>query len=173
MNQWTVRFNRIDRVVVNFMAAYGILFLRISLGIVFLWFGFLKFFPNLSPAEQLAAETINMLSFGLIPHDVARVTLAAWECLIGLGLLFGRFLRVTLLLLFLQMIGTVSPSFSCPTRCSHAFPYAPTLEGQYIIKNIVLVSAAMVIGATVRGGKLMAEPAPPAPESPSASDPEQ
>jgi hypothetical protein len=80
--------------------------------------------------------------------------LAIWESLIGVGLLTGRLLRVTLLLLFLQMPGTMMPLFLFPSETFRAFPYAPTLEGQYIIKNLVLVSAAIVIGATVRGGQL-------------------
>ena len=90
----------------------------------------------------------------------ARVSvpvLAAWECAIGLGLLAGRCLRITLLLLFAQMVGTVTPLFLFPAETFLRFPYAPTLEGQYIIKNIVLVTAAIVIGATVRGGGLVPE----------------
>ena len=77
----------------------------------------------------------------------------------GLGLIFGVFMRVTLLLLFLQMIGTAAPIFLFPNEVFTRIPYAPTLEGQYIIKNLVLVSAALVIGATVRGGGIVSEPA--------------
>jgi uncharacterized membrane protein YphA (DoxX/SURF4 family) len=151
-------FTRIDVRITEWMARHGITLLRVSLGIVFLWFGVLKFFPGLSPAEDLAARTITVLTFGLIPPSVSIPVLAAWECLIGLGLLSGRFMRVTLLLLFAQMIGTVLPIFFFPGEVFHVFPYAPTLEGQYIIKNIVLVSAGIVIGATVRGGKVIADP---------------
>jgi hypothetical protein len=84
--------------------------------------------------------------------------LAAWECVIGLGLITGVFMRGTLLLLFLQMLGTITPLFFFPTEAFMRFPYAPTLEGQYIIKNLVLVSAGLVIGATVRGGAMVADP---------------
>jgi hypothetical protein len=73
-------------------------------------------------------------------------------------LLTGRFLRVTLALLFLQMPGTVLPLFFFPKETFIAFPHAPTLEGQYIIKNLVLVAAGLVVGATVRGGRLTANP---------------
>src|SRR4030067_1671683 len=86
-------FNRIDRRITNWMASYGILVLRISLGVVFLWFGILKFFPGLSPAQDLAARTIERLSFGLVGPEVSGPFLAGWESLIGLGLLSGRFLR--------------------------------------------------------------------------------
>ena len=151
-------FTRIDVRITEWMARHGVTLLRVSLGIVFFWFGVLKFFPGLSPAEDLAARTISVLTFGLVPPAVSIPVLAAWECLIGLGLLSGRFMRVTLLLLFAQMIGTVLPIFFFPGEVFHVFPYAPTLEGQYIIKNIVLVSAGIVIGATVRGGKVIADP---------------
>ena len=140
------------------MAEYGVSLLRVSLGIVFFWFGFLKFFSGLSPAQDLAIRTIDFLTFGLIPQNISIWGLAAWECLIGLGLITGAYMRLTLLLLFLQMIGTVTPVFIFPYEVFTQIPYAPTLEGQYIIKNLVLVNAGVVIGATVRGGTLVAEP---------------
>jgi hypothetical protein len=84
--------------------------------------------------------------------------LATWEALIGLGLLFGAYLRFVLLLLFIQMIGTLTPLVLFPDEVFLRIPYAPTLEGQYIIKNAVLISAAIVLGATVRGGGLVSQP---------------
>jgi uncharacterized membrane protein YphA (DoxX/SURF4 family) len=147
-------FDRVDRALTRWMAANGITFLRLSLGIVFLWFGILKFFPGLSPAQDLAAETIHELSFGYVPPGTAVLVLAIWESLIGLGLILGVFLRATLLLLWVQMLGTITPLLLFPELCFRQFPFAPSLEGQYIIKNIVLISAGLVIGATVRGGRL-------------------
>jgi len=144
------------------LARLGVPVLRIGLGIVFLWFGVLKFFPGASPAEALAARTIQTLSGGLIGPSVSLPILATWESLIGLGLLTGRFLRATLLLLAVQMLGTVTPLILFPADTFSVFPFAPTLEGQYIIKNVVLVGAAMVVGATVRGGHLDPEPDPDA-----------
>jgi uncharacterized membrane protein YphA (DoxX/SURF4 family) len=155
---WRVRFDRLDRRITIALAGSAVPVLRIALGAVFLWFGALKFFHGLSPAEDLAARTITQLTFGLVPPDVALPVLAAWESLIGLGLLSGRFLRATLLLLALQMLGAMTPLLLFPGETFTAFPFAPTLEGQYIIKNVVLVAAAMVVGATVRGGQLLAEP---------------
>jgi uncharacterized membrane protein YphA (DoxX/SURF4 family) len=151
-------FDRIDTGVTNWMAKNGIVVLRVSLGIVFLWFGVLKFFPNLSPAQDLATRTIELLTFGLVKGNVSIPLLALWETVIGLGLITGRYMRVTLLLLLVQMLGTITPLFLFPTEAFERFPFAPTLEGQYIIKNIVLVSAGLVIGATVRGGRLIADP---------------
>ncbi len=152
-------FDRIDSTLTGWMAHYGVLFLRLSLGIVFLWFGALKFFPGLSPAEDLAVRTITKLTFGAVSAHTALLILATWECLIGIGLLTGVFLRGTLLLLWVQMLGTITPIFFFPQEVFHVFPFAPSLEGQYIVKNIVLVSAGLVIGATVRGGRVVAEPA--------------
>ena len=145
-----------DRITL-FMRRNGILFLRISLGIIFFWFGFLKFFPGLSPADQIATETINKLTFRIIGPNVSIIILAVWETLIGIGLLSGKYLRITLLLLFTQMIGTMTPLILFPTEAFTRFPYAPTLEGQYIIKNLVLISAGLVVGATVRGGRIVEE----------------
>jgi len=148
----------LDIRLTRWMAYYGITLLRISLGIVFFWFGILKFFPGVSPAENLAVRTIHILTFGLIPDHISIILLAAWETLIGLGMLTGVFMRATLLLLWLQMMGAMTPLFLLPQDAFTRIPYAPTLEGQYIIKNLVLISAGIVIGATVRGGRLTAEP---------------
>jgi uncharacterized membrane protein YphA (DoxX/SURF4 family) len=168
---WLVRFDRLDRRITTVLAGGAVPLLRIALGIVFLWFGALKFFPGLSPAQDLAARTIEQLTLGLVPPAVALPVLAAWESLIGLGLVAGRYLRATLLLLAVQMLGTMTPLLLFPAETFTIFPIAPTLEGQYIIKNIVLVAAAMVVGATVRGGQLHAEPAAatPAPATPAAA----
>jgi uncharacterized membrane protein YkgB len=153
-------FDTIDRRITTWMADHGLTLLRIALGIVFLWFGALKFFPGLSPAEQLAGRTIETLTGGLVAADVALPVLALWEVAIGVGLLVGRWMRVVLLLLFVQMLGTVTPLFLFPSETWVRFPLVPTLEGQYIIKNVVIVSAAIVLGATVRGGELTPEPVP-------------
>ncbi|MDI6695151.1 MAG: DoxX family protein [Anaerolineales bacterium] len=150
-------FDRLDRRVTAWMARNGVSLLRISLGIVYTWFGVLKFFPGLSPAADLATRTIEKLTFGIIPADTALLLLAVWETLIGLGLLSGVWLRATLFLLFAQMLGTLTPVLFFPNEVFNAIPYAPTLEGQYIIKNLVIISAAIVIGATARGGKMVSE----------------
>jgi uncharacterized membrane protein YkgB len=152
------QLERVDVRLTRWMARHGLTLLRISLGIVFLWFGVLKFFPGLSPAHDLAARTIQQLSGGLVGAGVSVPVLAAWESLIGLGLLLGVFLRAVLLLLVVQMIGTLTPLILFPEEVFTRVPYAPTLEGQYIIKNAVLISAAIVLGATVRGGGLVSHP---------------
>jgi uncharacterized membrane protein YphA (DoxX/SURF4 family) len=158
-NEWSAAgVRRLDLAVTAWMARYGLALLRVSLGVVFLWFGALKFFPDLSPAQDLATRTISALTAGLIPPSVSLPVLALWECLIGLGLLVGRGLRAFLLLLYLQMLGTMTPIVLFPHEVFARLPYAPTLEGQYIIKNLVLISAGIVVGATVRGGRMVPEP---------------
>jgi uncharacterized membrane protein YphA (DoxX/SURF4 family) len=151
-------YGRFEQRVVDWMAAHGIALLRVSLGIVFFWFGALKFVPGASPAEGLASETVARLSFGLVDPKVALVVLAAWETGIGLLLVLGRHLRLALGLLLLQMAGTLTPLVLFPSLTFARFPFEPTMEGQYILKNLVLISAAIAIGATLRGGRLVARP---------------
>lgn len=149
-----VWFTKIDPIITEWMSRYGYMLVRISIGIVFLWFGFLKFFPGLSPAQELAIRTITLLSFGLIPDFIIINGLAFVEVLIGIGLISRKFMRETLLLLFLQMAGTFAPIFLFPNDVFTHFPYAPTLEGQYIIKNLVLVAAGIVLGGKLRKGSV-------------------
>ncbi|MEX1229038.1 MAG: DoxX family protein [Planctomycetaceae bacterium] len=157
MWNWYRFFISIDVSVASWLARYAVQILRVSLGTIFLWFGALKFFPGLSPAGDLATRTIDILTMGLIPPHVAIFLLATWECLIGILLILGVFMRVALLLLWLQMLGTIMPIFFFPREVFTYIPYAPTLEGQYIIKNIVVISSSLVVGATVRGGGLVAD----------------
>jgi uncharacterized membrane protein YkgB len=155
--------DRIDRRITRAMADHGLLLLRLALGMVFLWFGVLKLIPGLSPAESLAGRTMEVLTLGLVPSSTAVPILGIWESLIGIGLLTGIWMRATLLLLFVQMLGTLTPLVLFPSETFDRFPYAPTLEGQYIIKNAVLIAGAVVLGATVRGGRLTPEPPTPEP----------
>lgn len=145
-------FDRLDAAITSWMARYGMTIMRVGLGIIFLWFGALKFFPGMSPAEELVRNTVYF-----VDPDWFIPVLAAWEVLIGIGLIAGKFMRITLLLLFLQMPGTALPILVLPEVVWNSFPFGLTLEGQYIIKNLVLVSAGLVLGATVRGGKITEE----------------
>lgn len=147
------RFDRLDKQVTHWMARNGMTVLRIGLGIVFFWFGALKLVPGLSPAEELVRNTTYFVN-----PDWFLPVLALWEMAIGLGLILGKFLRLTLLLLFLQMPGTALPLLLLPDTVWTQFPYGLTLEGQYIIKNLVLIGAGLVLGGTVRGGRLEPEP---------------
>ncbi|MCH8568274.1 MAG: hypothetical protein LAT67_08425 [Balneolales bacterium] len=158
-----ILFNEIDRIITSSMAKYGIPLLRYSIGLIFIWFGALKFFPGLSPAEELATSTIDLLTFGIILYQAKLVMLASLEVLIGLLLVSGKFLRLTIFLLLFQMAGTMSPIVLFPEVVFTSFPYGLTIEGQYIFKNFVVISAGIVIGATARGGLLVPEPTKPLP----------
>lgn len=153
-------FDRIDRTITAWMARYGLLILRVGLGIVFFWFGVLKYFPGYSPAENLVRNTIYF-----VDPDLFIPVLATWEALIGLGLIFGKWMRITLLLLFLQMPGTALPLVLLPGVVWTHFPFGLTLEGQYIIKNLVLIGAGIVLGGTVRGGGITPEPVTEQPQN--------
>lgn len=154
-NQTTVEanFDRLDRQITQWMADYGLLIMRLGLGIIFFWFGALKLVPGLSPAEGLVRNTVYF-----VDPDFFLPILALWEVAIGLGLIFGKYMRVTLLLLFLQMPGTALPLLLLPDVVWTQFPYGLTMEGQYIVKNLALIGSAIVLGGTVRGGRITPEP---------------
>ena len=141
--------DRIDRAIAGFMRRWGVLALRLSLGIVFVWFGILK--PlGLSPAEPLVKATVLWLP--IFSPESWLIIIGWWEVAIGVTFLFQRTLRVAIGLLFLQMVGTFMPLVLLPevTFQTGRIPYALTMEGQYILKNLLIISAALVIGGTAR-----------------------
>lgn len=138
------RFDHIDNHIAGWMDKYGRFFLRMSLAVIFIWFGALKFF-GISPANELVAHTVYW-----VPPEVFMPILGWWEVAIGVCLLIRPLIRAALFLLFLQMPGTMLPLFVLPHVCFTQFPFGLTLEGQYIIKNLVLISAALVVGGSVR-----------------------
>ena len=137
-------FDRIDVRIASWMDKHGRLFLRYSLAIVFIWFGILK--PlGISPANELVRRTVYWFE-----PEIFIPLLGGWEVAIGVCLLFRPLVRFAILLLFLQMPGTILPLILLPEVCFKQFPFGLTLEGQYIIKNLTLISAGIVIGGTVR-----------------------
>ena len=84
-------------------------YLQISIGLVYLWFGSLKFFPNLSPAEELAKNTIGALTFSLIPSNISILLLALWEVLVGLFFLFNLQKKKTIQVAVIHMVLTFTP----------------------------------------------------------------
>jgi uncharacterized membrane protein YkgB len=121
----------------------------LSLGVIFIWFGILKPF-GLSPAQDLVKAAVADLPF--FSADQWLVIIGWWEVVIGVTFLFRKTLRVAIGLLALQMAGTFMPLVVLPGRTWQHFPYAPTMEGQYIIKNLLIIAAALVVGGTVRRG---------------------
>lgn len=141
--------DELDRRIADVMADIGVRALRYSLGVIFIWFGILKPF-GLSPAGPLVMATVDFLPL-LTPAQWLGV-IGWWEVLIGLTFLFRPTVRIAIALLAMQMVGTFMPLFMLPgvTFQPGRLPYAPTMEGQYIIKNLLIISAALVVGGTVR-----------------------
>jgi len=119
--------------------------LQISIGIVYMWFGLLKFFPNVSPAEGLAIDTIHGLTLGMLTKQTSLFLLASWEVGVGLLLVLRKFYSVVFWLVIVHMACTFTPLVLLPEVSFTSVPYGLTLVGQYIIKNMIIVSALLVI----------------------------
>ncbi len=138
------RFDDIDRTIAAVMDRWSLPVLRMSVAIVFIWFGALKIF-DVSPAAELVAATVYV-----VPPALFVPVLGVWEVLIGICLLYRPLIRVGIFLLFLQLPGTFLPLVLLPEVVYTTAPYALTVEGQYIVKNLVIIGAALTIGSTVR-----------------------
>lgn len=119
--------------------------LSCSIGLVYLWFGILKFFPEYSPAEELAKNTIQLLTFGVIPNKVAIVLLALWETLVGILLIGNLYKRFAVKLALVQMLCTFLPFLFFPKQAFAIAPFGFTLLGQYIFKNVIIIAALFTI----------------------------
>ena len=138
-------YDELDIFITKFMSKWGITFLRYSLGVIYIWFGILKPF-GLSPAQELVENTVYWFDN---PKTFVPI-LGWWEVVIGLTMCIKPLIRVSIFLLFIQMPGTFLPLILLPEVCFNNFPFGLTLEGQYIIKNLIIISAALVVGSTVR-----------------------
>jgi putative oxidoreductase len=135
----------------EWLAQHSVTLLRLSLGLVFFAFGVLKFVPGLSPAASLAGATFSELTLGIVPPDVGVLAVAALETAIGLSLLTGRLLRLGLALLAVALVGILSPLVLLPEALFRGALYAPTLTGQYVLKDVVLLAAAVAVATSVLG----------------------
>ena len=126
--------------------------LAVSLGLVYIWFGALKFFPGLSPAEDLAKSTMNALTMGLIPDKINYLLLSLWETAMGIALVLRFRLKTVSTMAFVHLIFTFSPLFFFPDLCFTEPPFAWTLVGQYIFKNIVLMAALVSLYKSIPRG---------------------
>lgn len=132
--------------------AHALALLRATVGIVFVGFGVLKLFPSASPAEQLAVDAATKMTLGLVPATVLLLSLAALETAIGIGLIVGRrLLRPALVVFFLHMGGVFSTLVLLPDAMWQPHSPAPTMEGQYVVKNVVLVAVCLVVAANEWG----------------------
>ena len=138
------QFDRLDERITAGMGRLGIPMLRFALAVVFIWFGALKLIGQ-SPASSLVAETVYVLD-----PAVFVPILGLWEVLIGVFFLHRALIRVAILLLALQLPGTFLPFVLLPEVVFQTVPYALTVEGQYIVKNLLIIGGALVVGSTVR-----------------------
>lgn len=137
-------YRRLDRALIAFMNAWGIRLLRLALAVTFIWFGALKVL-NVSPVADLVAQTVYWL-----PEAWVVPLLGWWEIAVGLGLLFRFALRLTLLFFFLQMAGTFLVLILHPDLSfQNGNPLLLTVLGEFVVKNLVLLSAGLVVGSTV------------------------
>lgn len=119
--------------------------LAISVGVVYLWFGMLKFFAQLSPAEELAQKTIDLLTFGLVVPDVSIILLAIWETAVGTLLILNVAHKPVIVLALIHMACTFAPLFLFPDKSFSTYPFGYTLLGQYIFKNVVIIAALVTL----------------------------
>jgi len=116
-----------------------------SIGIIYLWFGALKFLHSYSPAEALALQTINKLTFNLLADNFSLLTLAVWECFIGIALIFRLWMKPVLIIMFVHMFFTFAPFVFFPAVTFSHPPFGFSLVGQYIMKNIVIISGGYLL----------------------------
>lgn len=149
----TYRGSSIDMGTIRaWLNRHSIDLLRISLGLVFTVFGALKFIPGASPAEDLAIRTVDTLTLGVVSGYAALWLTASVESFIGLTLVTGRLVRAGLVTLGIALVGVLSPLF---LFFGDLFPGGtPTLAGQYVLKDLVLAAAGLVVGATALGSRL-------------------
>ncbi|HEU4354250.1 MAG TPA: DoxX family protein [Actinomycetota bacterium] len=139
------RVDRVDAVVLPFLRRLAVPLLRISLGVVFVWFGMLKILDE-SPVSDLVTRTVYW-----VDPDWFVPALGAFEVTVGVLLLAGRFLRFAVLLFVAQMVGTFLTFFVLPdVTFRSGNPLLLTVEGEFVAKNLVLLSAGLVVGTTVR-----------------------
>jgi uncharacterized membrane protein YkgB len=119
---------------------------RIPLFVIFFWFGLLKII-NLSPAQNLVIDTVYWMPF--FQAESWTIIIGYWEVLIAILFMFKKTTFFAMVLLLLQMTGTFLPLIILPeVTFQNSNPFLPTLEGQYIIKNIIIITAALVIGGS-------------------------
>ena len=117
----------------------------LSIGLVYLWFGALKFFTGVSPAEQLAKNTIDQLTAGLLIPDLSILLLAFWETSIGMLLILNIWYRFALKIALVHILFTFSPFLFFPDLLWTEAPFGLTLLGQYIVKNIIILGVLLVL----------------------------
>jgi putative oxidoreductase len=139
------------RVTRSWLAEHSVTLLRISLGMVILGFGVLKYFPGVSPAEPLVMRTVDRLTFGWVTGTPAVIATAVVETILGLILLTGKGLRIGVVLMAGWLVGVMAPVV---LFFGDLFPgFVPTLEAQYVLKDIIVAAAGAVVAAQALGAR--------------------
>ena len=135
---------QLDQTIAKYMNIWGISLIKTSFAIIFIWFGILKPF-GWSSAIPILKATVAWLP--ILEPEVWVYIIGWWEVAIGILFLFKNTIRIAIALLFLQMFGTFMPLVLLPEIVyQNNNVFLPTMEGQYIIKNIMIISAALVVG---------------------------
>lgn len=137
------KYLELEKKVSFFLKNRATILLRLSMSSIYIWYGILKII-GISPVEELVFRATHWIG----THNFV-IFLGFFELLIGLFLSIKKFLRLGLLMLFLQFPGTFLPLFLNPEDCFTFIPFGLTLEGQYIFKNLVLISAGLVLVASL------------------------
>lgn len=144
------RVAALEAMLKAFLERWSVPALRVALGAVFVAFGVLKFFPGMSPVEPLVEATWGVLTFGIVGGQLALVLTALIETVAGLALISGVFARFGLVMLAVAFVGILSPLVFFPGELFTAG--GPTLLGQYVLKNVVLIAAALVVASKALRG---------------------
>ena len=128
----------------NTIFKYSGTLLQVSIGIIYIWFGILKFFPSQSPAQLIAKETIGILTLGFFSDNISIFILAVTETVVGLLLILNIFRREVVWIALAHIFMTFSPILFLTDQVFVA-PMVPTLLGQYIIKNLVIFSTLLLL----------------------------
>lgn len=145
------RFSAAESMLKAFLERWSVPALRVALGAVFVAFGVLKFFPGVSPVESLVEATWGVLTFGIVGGQLAMILTALIETVAGIALITGVFARFGLVMLAVAFVGIFSPIVFFTGELITAA--GPTLLGQYVAKNVVLVAAALVVASRVLHGR--------------------
>lgn len=147
--------NEVEESAVRWMSRWSTRLAEISLGVIYIWFGALKFVPDLSPAEGLVRATVGEISGAVgipLPTTPVFILLAIWEVMIGIGFIVHRYRRAAVWMLIAHIPATTLPFLLLPDLVWTHVPLGLSLEGQYIVKNLALLSGALAVGAATRSG---------------------
>ena len=137
---------KLDENVIGFFRRAEIPLARFAIFLVYFWFGFLKI-VGFSPATPLV-QSLFEKTLGFMPFSTFYICFAVFEVAIGVMFLIRDFERPAIIMLGLHMITTAMPLVLLPNITWQAF-LVPTLEGQYIIKNILIIALAVVVGSRI------------------------